>query len=224
MESVLRSRSLYYVVNSTDEREKEKRQLLDVIAGDDGPKKAQVKLDKLKHEDQVIAIIQATIEPSLLNSIRGKSAEEAWQILKPVHLANVMLTRWQEMQTYRVKNHEAVCDYIIIMRDGMLVLHNQPEGKLIFTEAMIVLTALGQIQTLRLWQSWVADLYEHELANIHKGTYKVESLLFVARAREAVLGAESKQQQQTQGNDRRAFVADTYRKADYVKNIDCYPR
>ena len=51
----------------------------------------------------------------------------------------------------------------------MLVLHAQPEVKLIFTEAMIVLTALGQIQTLRLWQSWVADLYQMELANIHTG-------------------------------------------------------
>ena len=52
MESVLRSRSLYYVVDSADEREKAKRTLLDVIAGEDGPKKAQIKLDKLRHEDQ----------------------------------------------------------------------------------------------------------------------------------------------------------------------------
>ena len=94
MEAVLRSKSLFYIVASQDQRAKEKHDLLLEIAGKDAAKLAQIKLDKLKHEDQVIAILQATIEPSLLNSIRGKSAEEAWQILKPVDLANVTLTVW----------------------------------------------------------------------------------------------------------------------------------
>ena len=116
MEAVLRSKSLYYIVAPGDARAKEKRKLLLQIADKEPTKLAQIKLDKLKHEDQVIAIIQATIEPTLLNSIRGKTAKEAWTILKPVHLANVTLTVWQEMQTFRVKNHDGVCDYIIIMR------------------------------------------------------------------------------------------------------------
>ena len=117
MEAVLRSKSLFYIVASKDARATEKRDLLIEIAGKDNAKLAQIRLDKLKHEDQVnvLAILQATIEPSLLNSIRGKSAEEAWQILKPVHLANVTLSVWQEMHTYRVKNHDGVCDYITIM-------------------------------------------------------------------------------------------------------------
>ena len=61
MEAVLRSRGLYYVVAPGDTRAKEKLALLDKIEGEDGPKKAQIKLDKLRHEDQVIAILQATI-------------------------------------------------------------------------------------------------------------------------------------------------------------------
>ena len=125
-----------------------------------------------------------------------------------MHLANVTLSVWQEMQTFRVKNHDGVCDYIIIMRDNMLILHEQPEGEKIFPEAMIVLTALGQIQTLTLWQTWVADLYQAELDNIHEGTYKVEHLIVGAKAREAVLGTNSKQH--TKGNDRR--VCSTHRR------------
>ena len=102
----------------------------------------------------------------------------------------------------------------------MLILHEQPKRDEIFPEAMIVLTALGQIQTLTLWRTWVADLYADKMTAIQGNTYKVEQLLVLAQEREAVLGTESKEQ--TQGSDRRAFVADTDRKADYVKNIDCY--
>ena len=85
---------------------------------------------------------------------------------------------------------------------------------------MIVLTALGQAQTLTLWQTWVADLYAAQLAAIQGGTYKVEHLLEGAQEREAVLGTNSKQH--TKGNDRRAFVVPTDSKADYKRDVDCY--
>ena len=72
------------------------------------------------------------------------------------------------------QNHDGVVDYIIIMRDSILILHEQPKGVETFPEAMIVLTALGQVQTLTLWRTWVADLYAAKLANIQAGAYKVE--------------------------------------------------
>ena len=222
MEAMLRAKGLFHVVVPSDTRALKKLTFLEQIAGKDVAKLAQIELDKLRNEDQVIAILRATIEPSLLNSIRSKNAEEAWTVLKPVHLANVMLSEWQEMQTYRVKNHEGVCGYIISMRDGMLILHAQPEGDKIFPEAMIVLTTLTQIQTLTLWRSWVADLYADKVTAIQGNTYKMESLLVLAQEREAFLGIESKQQQQTKGNERRAFTAHTDSNTDYVKTIDCY--
>ena len=65
-----------------------------------------------------------------------------------MHLANVTLTVWQEMQTFRAKDHDGVVEYIITMRDSMSILHEQPEGPKTFPEAMIILTCLGQMQTL----------------------------------------------------------------------------
>ena len=57
IEAVLRSRNLFYVVAPEDVREKKKRALLKTVAGDDKGKKAQLELDTLRHEDQVIAIL-----------------------------------------------------------------------------------------------------------------------------------------------------------------------
>ena len=45
MEAILRSHSLYYVVNPDDKREKDKRTLLDIVAGSDKQKQAQLRLD-----------------------------------------------------------------------------------------------------------------------------------------------------------------------------------
>ena len=78
VEAVLRAKGLFYVVAPKDVRELKKRAYLETIADKDVAKLAQIELDKLRHEDQVIAIIRATIEPALVNSIRNKSAEEAW--------------------------------------------------------------------------------------------------------------------------------------------------
>ena len=104
MEAVLRARSLYYLVKPDDKREVHKLKLLETAAGEDAKKLAQIEYNRLTDEDRVIAILQATIDPSLLNSIQGKSAAEAWATLKPVHLANVTLNVWQKMQGFRVKD------------------------------------------------------------------------------------------------------------------------
>ena len=120
----------------------------------------------------------------------------------------------------QIKDHDGVVEYIITMRDNMLILHEQPEGTKTFPEAMIVLTSLGQVQTLTLWVSWVADLYAAKLASIHDGSYTMEHLEAEAHQREGALGINSKKQKK--GGDRRAFVAPTDGKADYMKDVDCY--
>ena len=70
MEAVLRAKGLFHVVVPKDTRALKKLAFLEQIADKDAAKLAQIELDKLRHEDQVIAILRATIEPALLNSIR----------------------------------------------------------------------------------------------------------------------------------------------------------
>jgi len=217
MEAVLRARSLYYLVKPDDQREVQKLKLLKTAAGDDAKKLAQIEYNRMTDEDRVIAILQATIDPSLLNSILGKTAAEAWTILKPVHLANVTLNVWQKMQGFRVKDYEVVVDYIVDMRDHMLILHDQASGEKVFPQAMIVLTTLGQIQTVTLWREWVADTYSENQTNIIDGSFDMNKLEAEAHKRESVLGINSKQY--TRHDNKQAFMTHT---DDYKKDKECY--
>ena len=83
-----------------------------------------------------------------------------------MHLANVSLHGWQEMQQLRAKDFEGVVYYIVNMRDRMLILHDQEFGIELFHEGMIVLTVLGQIQTIEIWIPWVADTYSANMRAI----------------------------------------------------------
>ena len=142
MEAILSSHSLYHIVNPNDKREREKCMLLMVVAGQNEEKRAKLKLDLMNAKDKVMALLQTSVAPDLLNKIRGKVPAHAWAALKPLHLANVSLHGWQKMQQLRAKDYEGVVDYIVDMRDRMLVLHDQEYGMDLFHEGMIVLTVL----------------------------------------------------------------------------------
>ena len=73
----------------------------------------------MKAEDKVMALLETSVASDLLNKLRGKTPEQAWEALKPLHMANVSLHGWQEMQQLRAKDFEGVVDYIVNMRDRM---------------------------------------------------------------------------------------------------------
>jgi hypothetical protein len=171
MERVVRALSLYHVVEPKDEREVRKLEYLKASIGEgkDGKAKvAKINYERLIAEDKVIAILMATVEKDLASSIIGRTAAEAWKSLRPVHMINVMLHVWQQMQEMKVKDYECVVDYVAKMRDNMLILHAQGKGKQVFPEPMIVITALGQIQSQRLWIEWVADFYTEKMEHTFK--------------------------------------------------------
>ena len=102
------------------------------------------------------------------------------------------------MQQLRAKDFEGVVDYIVNMRDRMLVLHDQDYGVELFHEGMIVLTVLGQIQTIEIWIPWVADTYSTNMTAIMTKKYGMDDLL----------GINSKQHtRQGDQGDQRAFLA-----------------
>ena len=104
MEAILRSHSLYHIVNPNDRREREKRMLLITIAGKDEEKRAKLKLDLMNAKDKVMALLETSVAADLLSKIRGKAPAHAWAALKPMHLANISLHGWQEMQQLRAKD------------------------------------------------------------------------------------------------------------------------
>ena len=206
MERVLRALSLYHVVEPKDGRELQKLEYLKASIGEgkDGKAKlAKISYERLIAEDKVLAILMATVEKDLASSIIGRSAAEAWKSLRPVHMINVMLHVWQQMQEMKVKDHECVVDYVAKMRDNMLILHAQGKGKQVFPEPMIVITALGQIQSQRLWIEWVADFYTEKMDHIQEGAFGMDDLEKEVQRREEVLGVNNKQQHNKQ--DKRAM-------------------
>ena len=121
MERVLRALSLYHVVEPKDDRELRKLEYLKASIGEgkDGKAKvAKINYERLIAEDKVIAILMATVEKDLASSIIGRTAAEAWKSLRPVHMINVMLHVWQQMQEMKVKDYECVVDYVAKMRDN----------------------------------------------------------------------------------------------------------
>ena len=108
MEAILRSHSIYYVVNPKDKREQDKRTLREIVAGTDVQKQAQLRLELLKAENKVMALLETSLASDLLSKIQGKTPAQAWEALKPLHLANVSLHGWQEMQQLRAKDYEGV--------------------------------------------------------------------------------------------------------------------
>ena len=106
------------------------------------------------------------------------------------------------------------------MRDRMLVLHDQDYGVELFHEGMIVLTVLGQIQTIEIWIPWVADTYSTNMTSIMTKKYGMDDLEVDAQKREEVLGINSKQH--TRQGDQRAFLAQLDSKSNYLKSVDCY--
>jgi hypothetical protein len=124
------------------------------------------------------------------------------------------------MQEMKVKDHECVVDYVAKMRDNMLILHAQGKGKQVFPEPMIVITALGQIQSQRLWIEWVADFYTEKMDYIQEGEFGMDDLEKEVQRREEVLGVNNKQQHNDQ--DKRAMYVQQDKKAENKKKIVCF--
>ena len=68
MEAILRSHSLYHIVNPNDKRERQKRMLLMLVVGQNEEKKAKLKLDLLNAEDKVMALLETSVPPDLLSN------------------------------------------------------------------------------------------------------------------------------------------------------------
>ena len=68
MEAILRSHSLYHIVNPNDKRGRQKRMLLMLVAGQNEEKRAKLKLDLMNAEDKVMALLETSVASDLLTN------------------------------------------------------------------------------------------------------------------------------------------------------------